>query len=112
MSEEARSVHGTFDGAPIEAPEGASVAAALIGSGRTSWRTTPGDRPRGLFCGIGVCFDCIVEIDGESGQRACMIPLRDGMEVRPACGAGAADPADDLDRDDGREQDDDAEDGR
>ena len=77
-------VRATFDGDPIEATPGASVAAALIGSGRVCWRTTRDGEQRGLFCGIGVCFDCLVEIDGESGQRACMIPLADGMDVRSA----------------------------
>jgi len=80
-------VTATFEGEPISAPRGSSVAAALIGTDRVAWRTTRDGRPRGLFCGIGVCFDCIVEIDGESGQRACMIPLEDGMEV---CAARSA----------------------
>ena len=86
-----RALRATFDGEPIEAPAGASVAAALLASGRTSWRTTRGGAQRGLFCGIGVCFDCIVDIDDESGQRACMIPLAEGMEIAPAgsCAAGA-----------------------
>ncbi|PII82235.1 hypothetical protein BMH32_04380 [Leucobacter sp. OLJS4] len=78
-------VRASFDGEPIEAEPGASVAAALISTGRTAWRTTREGKPRGLFCGIGVCFDCLVEIDGESGQRACMIPLKEGMRV---CSAG------------------------
>ena len=82
-------VRASFDGEPIEAEPGASVAAALVSSGRTAWRTTREGKPRGLFCGIGVCFDCLVEIDGESGQRACMIPLTDGMEVCSAGGPGS-----------------------
>lgn len=77
-------VRATFDGERIAAEPGASVAAALIASGRTAWRETREGAPRGLFCGIGVCFDCIVEIDGESGQRACMVPLAEGMDVRSA----------------------------
>lgn len=75
-------VTASFNGSTISAPAGASVAAALLASGRTSWRTTRSGRPRGLFCGIGVCFDCLVDIDGESGQRACMIPLTEGMDIR------------------------------
>ncbi|MCW2287190.1 2Fe-2S iron-sulfur cluster protein [Leucobacter luti] len=74
----------TFNGAPLTAAPGATIAAALIGSGRQSWRTTRGGAARGLFCGIGVCFDCIVTIDGESGQRACMIPLANGMTITSA----------------------------
>ena len=80
-------VRATFDGDPVEAAPGASVAAALVASGRNAWRETREGAPRGLFCGIGICFDCIVEIDGESGQRACMIPLRDGMDIR--CDGGS-----------------------
>ncbi|GAA2189468.1 hypothetical protein GCM10009786_22670 [Leucobacter alluvii] len=85
--EAAGDVVAAFDGAPISAPRGASIAAALISSGRTSWRSTRDGERRGIFCGIGVCFDCLVEVDGESGQRACMIPLRAGMDVRSATGA-------------------------
>lgn len=86
-------VRATFEGEPIEAPAGASVAAALIASDRTAWRRTRDGQPRGLFCGIGVCFDCLVEIDGESGQRACMIPLAEGMRVCAATPAAPEVPA-------------------
>lgn len=74
-------ITAAFDGAQITAPAGASVAAALLASGRISWRTTRSGRQRGLFCGIGVCFDCLVEIDGETGQRACLIALGEGMDI-------------------------------
>lgn len=77
-----RQVRARFDGNEIAGTEGCSVAAALLASGHMSWRTTESGSGRGLFCGIGICFDCIVEIDGESGQRACMIPLQDNMDVR------------------------------
>lgn len=89
MTANPKRVRAAFEGEPIEAEPGASVAAALISSDRVAWRTTRDGKPRGLFCGIGVCFDCIVEIDGESGQRACMIPLVDGMDVRMARGTDA-----------------------
>ncbi|MBP6683840.1 MAG: (2Fe-2S)-binding protein [Leucobacter sp.] len=81
-------VHATFEGEPLTCAPGASVAAALIATGKNAWRETRSGASRGLFCGIGVCFDCLVEIDGESGQRACMIPLADGMDVRSATGPG------------------------
>ena len=83
-------VTARFDDAPLSAPAGASVAAALLASGRTSWRTTRTGRQRGLFCGIGVCFDCLVEIDGQTGQRACLVTLADGMDIRSHRGAGEA----------------------
>ena len=79
-------LQATFEGEPLSCAPGASVAAALIATGKNAWRDTRSGASRGLFCGIGVCFDCLVEIDGESGQRACMIPLADGMDVRKANG--------------------------
>ncbi len=84
-------VQATFDGEPIEAAPGASVAAALVANGRTAWRSTRSGESRGLFCGIGVCFDCLVEIDAEAGPRACMTPLTEGMRIRPAVSAGDPD---------------------
>lgn len=71
-----------LDGRPIAAEPGQSVGAALTASGVRAWRTTRGDgRPRGLFCGIGVCFDCLLTVDGVPNQRACLVPVRDGMEL-------------------------------
>ncbi|MFF6995934.1 (2Fe-2S)-binding protein [Streptomyces sp. NPDC008313] len=71
-----------IDGRPLPFVEGQTVAAALVAAGRVAWRTTRiGHRPRGVFCGIGVCFDCLVTIDGAGNQRACMVPARPGMTV-------------------------------
>ncbi|MFF0813301.1 (2Fe-2S)-binding protein [Streptomyces albogriseolus] len=71
-----------IDGEPLPFIEGQTVAAALVAAGRLSWRTSRvGRRPRGVFCGIGVCFDCLVTIDGAGGQRACLVPARPGMTV-------------------------------
>ncbi|MGP9503682.1 (2Fe-2S)-binding protein [Specibacter sp. AOP5-B1-6] len=82
----------TLDGSPLAARPGQTVGAALTAAGITAWRTTRiGGRPRGLFCGIGVCFDCLLTVDGVSGQRACLTPARDGMALETgAGGAGAA----------------------
>ncbi|WP_328563533.1 (2Fe-2S)-binding protein [Streptomyces coelicoflavus] len=72
----------TVDGEPLSFVEGQTVAAALVAAGRVAWRTTRvGHRPRGVFCGIGVCFDCLLTIDGAGGQRACLVPARSGMTV-------------------------------
>jgi predicted molibdopterin-dependent oxidoreductase YjgC len=80
----------TFDGAPLEARPGQSVAAALTDAGIRSWRTTRhAGRPRGLFCGIGICYDCLLVIDGVPNQRACLVPARDGMRLETG-GAGEA----------------------
>ena len=70
----------TFAGRTLQARDGQSVAAALTAAGVRSWRITRrGARPRGLFCGIGACFDCLLTIDGRPAQRACLVPVRDGM---------------------------------
>jgi hypothetical protein len=75
-----------LDGSPVPARPGQSVAAALLAAGIRSWRTGgrgegPG-RPRGLFCGIGICFDCLVTVNGQPDQRACLISAAPGDRVR------------------------------
>ncbi|ASQ95876.1 (2Fe-2S)-binding protein [Streptomyces sp. 11-1-2] len=79
----------TFDGATVTALPGQSVGAALVAAGIVAWRTTRREsRPRGLFCGIGVCFDCLITVDGRPGQRACLVPARDGMRLSAEGGGG------------------------
>ncbi|WP_287901740.1 (2Fe-2S)-binding protein [Arthrobacter sp.] len=87
-------VRFTFDGRDLTAAPGQTVGAALVTNGVTAWRGTRKEgRPRGLFCGIGVCFDCLVTVDGVSNQRACLVDLCDGMEVRGSLADDAgADP--------------------
>ncbi|MEO8557665.1 MAG: (2Fe-2S)-binding protein [Rhodospirillales bacterium] len=73
----------SFDGRAIEAREGDSVAAALLANGIVQFRTTPaGNNPRGPFCLMGTCFDCLVNIDGAANRQACMIPVSAGMAVQ------------------------------
>jgi predicted molibdopterin-dependent oxidoreductase YjgC len=77
-----RDLRFTFDGDPVVAKEGESIAAALLAAGRrTIRRTSRRGTPRGLFCAMGVCFDCVVTIDGESSARACVEPAAEGMVV-------------------------------
>ncbi len=71
----------SFEGAPVPARRGETVAAALTAAGRLAFRQTPGGAPRGLHCGMGACFDCLVTIDGRPSQRACMVTVADGMTV-------------------------------
>lgn len=84
----------TFDGVPIPFQDGWSVGAALTAAGIRSWRTTRHQgRPRGLFCGIGVCFDCLVTVDGRPSLRACLLPARPGTAVTNQNGTGHDDHA-------------------
>ena len=77
-----------FEGEAIEAVPGDSVAAALVAAGRIATRTTPvTGSPRGPFCMMGVCFECLLEIDGEPNRQGCMVRAREGMEVRRMRGA-------------------------
>ena len=73
----------TFDGASLEAVAGDSVAAALLAAGIDRIRTTPkSGEPRLPYCLMGVCFECLVEIDGARNRQACMVEVRHGMDVR------------------------------
>ncbi|SDG71954.1 2Fe-2S iron-sulfur cluster binding domain-containing protein [Sinosporangium album] len=74
-----------FEGRPVPVVAGQTIGAALHAAGIAGWRTTRvGGRPRGLFCGIGVCFDCLVTVDGRTSVRACLTPARPGDEVSGA----------------------------
>lgn len=69
-----------FDGTAIPFQPGQSVGAALTDAGIRSWRTTRlNHKPRGLFCGIGSCYDCLLTIDGQPNQRACLASAADGL---------------------------------
>jgi len=71
----------TLDGVPLQAYRGETIAGALLANGRRAWRHTDAGEPRGLFCGMGICFDCVVTVDGVPGVRACLTPVADGMVV-------------------------------
>jgi predicted molibdopterin-dependent oxidoreductase YjgC len=72
-----------IDGERAEGCQGESVAAALLVVGKLACRTTPmGGLPRGPFCMMGVCFDCLVTIDGVGNRQGCLVSLREGMDVR------------------------------
>jgi predicted molibdopterin-dependent oxidoreductase YjgC len=79
----------TLDGRPVTAYEGESVAALLLAEGITATRVTRGGEPRGVYCGMGVCFDCLVVVDGVPNTRACVTWVREGMTVERQAGLGA-----------------------
>jgi predicted molibdopterin-dependent oxidoreductase YjgC len=71
-----------LDGAEVDAFEGETVAAVLLALGEVATRRTVSGEPRGVFCGMGVCFECLVVVDGVPNTRACMTWARDGLHVR------------------------------
>lgn len=72
----------TVDGRSIAAREGDTVAAALLAAGVVAFRETPvSGAPRGPLCLMGVCFECLVTIDGAGSRQACLTLVADGMVV-------------------------------
>ena len=72
----------TVDGKAISARTGDTVAAGLLLAGIDHCRTTPvSGAPRAPYCLMGVCFDCLVTIDGVGSRQACLVPVREGMKV-------------------------------
>jgi aerobic-type carbon monoxide dehydrogenase small subunit (CoxS/CutS family) len=70
----------TINGAPIAVSSGVTVAVAMLLAGQAC-RTSVGDEPRGPLCGMGICFECRVVIDGRLHCRSCQILCEQGMEV-------------------------------
>jgi hypothetical protein len=76
------------EGRTILVPESASAAAAVLAAGLTSIRDTPvGHSERAPYCMMGVCFDCLAEIDGVPNRQSCMVTARPGMRIRRQRGA-------------------------
>ncbi len=81
-----------FDGKPVEALEDEPIAAALINAGISAFRKTPKlNEPRGIFCAIGRCTDCMMIVDGVPNTRTCVTNVRDGMKIETQYGLGAFD---------------------
>ena len=80
-----------MEGAPLRVPAGASAAAAVLLAGLFRIRETPvSGAPRLPYCMMGVCFDCLAEIDGVANRQACMVPVAPGMRIRVQHGARVA----------------------
>lgn len=70
------------NGRAVEVPEGAMVSAAVALAGEAAFRRSVTGEARGPLCGMGICFECRVTVDGRAQVRSCQTPCRDGMEVR------------------------------
>lgn len=64
------SVQITVDGVTVSGRDGQTIAGVLLGAGRRTWRTAAGAE-RGIFCGMGICQDCVLTVNGVEGVRAC-----------------------------------------
>lgn len=88
--EEQPRVRVDFQGTPMDLPDGANLAAALLAAGVPVLRHTPvSGAPRGPFCMMGACFDCLVRIDGVVRQ-ACMVQVAPGLRIAAAHDPGGA----------------------
>jgi sarcosine oxidase subunit alpha len=77
-----RDVTLTVNGARVSVPEGSMVSTAVAAAGVTGFRTSVTGEPRAPLCGMGICFECRVVLDGRAHVRSCQVVSRDGMEVR------------------------------
>jgi len=83
----------TFEGRTVAAKAGMTVAAALLAAGVTATRETPvTGAARGAYCLMGVCFECLMVINGVPNQQACMIPVQNGMQIARQRGAAEIGP--------------------
>ena len=73
-----------INGATVEVPDGATVAAAILLHGESTFRLSRNGEPRGPLCGMGICFECRVTIDQVPHARSCQILCRAGMEIETA----------------------------
>lgn len=88
---ESNALRMTVDGRAITARQGDSVAAALIAAGIRQSRTTPvSGAPRGPYCMMGVCFECLVTVDGVGNRQGCLVPVAEGMVVETQQGKRSA----------------------
>jgi len=70
------------NGSNLRVAAGTSVAAALFHAGEFCFRASASGHPRAALCGMGICFECRITIDGQANCRSCLIVVRDGMVIR------------------------------
>jgi predicted molibdopterin-dependent oxidoreductase YjgC len=87
-SDNRKTVSIEFDGARLNVPAGITVAAAVMGYGGENYirRSPVSGEKRAPFCFMGVCHECLVEIDGITDQQACIIEVKDGMNIKRQTG--------------------------
>lgn len=89
-TEKGKKVTFTYNGTLMEGYEGEPIAAALKAAGVMVHRYTQKEhRPRGIFCAIGRCTDCVMVVDGKPNIRTCVTPLQEGMQVQTQYGVSA-----------------------
>lgn len=77
-----RPLEFTYNGQPVQAYEGETIATALIAAGHWIFhKSQKNSEPRGVYCNIGVCHSCLIIVDGERNVRACQTPVVDGCRV-------------------------------
>ncbi|MDT0501296.1 MULTISPECIES: (2Fe-2S)-binding protein [unclassified Halomonas] len=77
-----------FNGRQVTAQDGDTIAAALLAAGVEACRTTPvSGSQRGPYCMMGVCFECLVEVDDVPNVQGCQVHVKDGMQIRSQHGA-------------------------
>ena len=87
VQEKGNRIRFTFDGKEVEGYEGEPIAVALKAAGLMVHRYTKKEhKPRGIFCAIGRCTDCVMVVDGIPNVRTCITPLKSGMDVRTQYG--------------------------
>ena len=87
VQEKGKQITFTFDGQEVTGYEGEPIAAALKAAGIKIHRYTKKEhKPRGIFCAIGRCTDCVMVVDGVPNVRTCITPVREGMDVRTQYG--------------------------
>lgn len=72
----------SINGRPVKVPAGTVVAAGIARAGVTRFRGSVSGEPRGPLCGMGICMECRVTINGQTNCRSCMVVCAEGMEIR------------------------------
>jgi predicted molibdopterin-dependent oxidoreductase YjgC len=89
MADDDTSVTFTFDGTQVRAVPGQTLAAALMSAGVRTWSVTRRQgTSRGVYCGMGVCFSCLIVLNGRPNTRACLVRVEDGDVVSTQKGTG------------------------